>query len=416
MTATATASPSTPPDLPARLRAARRGPGGPLAGVCEGLGRATGVDPLVVRVIFVALATAGGAGIILYVVLALVLPRARTTAGAARAVRVNVKETAGVALLALSVLLSLRGVGLWWSDAVVLPAVLTSTGVAVIWRHSALRGRRDGHGDAEGATSLRTPGGVPFGPGAATPLGELPRLGPRLIGGAVLVAAGGAALLQATAAVGTLRDLAVATVVVLAGVTLIFGTSWFGLVRTLRVERAERIRSQDRAEMAAHLHDSVLQTLALIQRHSGDDREVATLARRQERELRDWLAGRPVVTAEDTGTTLASALHAMAAGVEGRPPRAGRGRRCRRPPAGRAGASARGRRARGGRQRRQARGERSGRSLRRGDGRARGGLRPRSRHGLRSGRGRARAPRRARVDRRPHGAARRHGHRADGTG
>ncbi|MCW3016766.1 MAG: putative signal transduction histidine kinase [Solirubrobacterales bacterium] len=271
------------------------------------------------RVIFVALATAGGAGIVLYVVLALVLPRAEATAPAsARAVRVNAKETAGVALLALSALLTLRGIGLWWSDTVVAPAVLTSTGIAVIWRQSSMRGRRDADQDADGerAAPLRTPGGVPFGPGVATPLGELPRMGPRLIGGAVLVAAGGATLLQATAAVGTLRDLAVATIVVLAGVTLIFGTSWFGLVRTLRVERAERIRSQERAEMAAHLHDSVLQTLALIQRHSGDGREVATLARRQERELRDWLAGRPIVTAEDTGTTLASALYAMAAGVE----------------------------------------------------------------------------------------------------
>ncbi|MCW3000198.1 MAG: ATP-binding protein [Solirubrobacterales bacterium] len=318
MSATTTASPSTPPDLPARLRAARRGPGGPLAGVCEGLGRATGVDPLVVRVIFVALATARGAGIVLYVVLALVLPRAGTAAptAVARVAHVNIKETAGIALLALSALLSLRGIGLWWSDTVVAPAVLTSTGVAVIWRQSSLRGRREGHGDAGPATPPRAPAGVPFGPGVTTPLGELPRVGPRLIGGAVLVAAGGATLLQATAAVGTLRDLVVAGVVVLAGVTLIFGTSWFGLVRTLRVERAERIRSQERAEMAAHLHDSVLQTLALIQRHSGDDREVATLARRQERELRDWLAGRPVVTAEDAGTTLASALHAMAAGVE----------------------------------------------------------------------------------------------------
>ena len=62
------------------------------------------------------------------------------------------------------------------------------------------------------------------------------------------------------------------------------------LVRSLAAERAERIRSQERAEMAAHLHDSVLQTLALVQQRADDPRAVAALARRQERELRAWLA------------------------------------------------------------------------------------------------------------------------------
>jgi signal transduction histidine kinase len=65
------------------------------------------------------------------------------------------------------------------------------------------------------------------------------------------------------------------------------------LVRSLSAERAERIRSQERAEMAAHLHDSVLQTLALMQKRADDPREVAALARRQERELRGWLSGSP---------------------------------------------------------------------------------------------------------------------------
>src|SRR5690606_15562795 len=56
-------------------------------------------------------------------------------------------------------------------------------------------------------------------------------------------------------------------------------------------ERRERIRSEERAEIAAHLHDSVLQTLALIQKQADSPREVVRLARGQERQLRTWLYG-----------------------------------------------------------------------------------------------------------------------------
>ena len=83
-------------------------------------------------------------------------------------------------------------------------------------------------------------------------------------------------------------------VVVLVAATLILAPFWIRLVRGLADERAERVRSQERAELAAHLHDSVLQTLALMQRQADNPRDVAALARRQERELRAWLnGGRP---------------------------------------------------------------------------------------------------------------------------
>lgn len=82
--------------------------------------------------------------------------------------------------------------------------------------------------------------------------------------------------------------------------------------RSLAAERAARVRSQERAETAAHLHDSVLQTLALIQRRSGDAAEVTTLARRSERELRDWLTG----TGPAAAARVVAALRAAAAEVE----------------------------------------------------------------------------------------------------
>jgi signal transduction histidine kinase len=78
---------------------------------------------------------------------------------------------------------------------------------------------------------------------------------------------------------------------VVVAVALILAPFLWRLGRNLATERAERIRSQERAELAAHLHDSVLQTLTLMQKRADDPREVAALARRQERELRDWLAG-----------------------------------------------------------------------------------------------------------------------------
>ena len=104
--------------------------------------------------------------------------------------------------------------------------------------------------------------------------------------------AAGFAFLQATGALSAARDVLLAVLVAVVVLGVIFAPWVLRLVRSLTEERAERIRSQERAEMAAHLHDSVLQTLALVQR-SDDPREVAALARRQERELRAWLAGRP---------------------------------------------------------------------------------------------------------------------------
>ena len=115
--------------------------------------------------------------------------------------------------------------------------------------------------------------------------------------------------------------LAVFAVVVVLGV--IFAPWIVRLVRSLAAERSERIRSQERAEVAAHLHDSVLQTLAMVQRRADEPREVAALARRQERELRAWLAGRP---APGQAASLGAALEAAGGGGGGPPRRAGRDR------------------------------------------------------------------------------------------
>jgi signal transduction histidine kinase len=107
----------------------------------------------------------------------------------------------------------------------------------------------------------------------------------------------------------------VAIAVVLGGLALIFGPWLWRLWRALVEERTERIRADERVEMAAHLHDSVLQTLAMVQRRAGDPRAVVGLARRQERELRSWLFGRAPA---QPGLELGDAIEAAAADVEQR--------------------------------------------------------------------------------------------------
>jgi signal transduction histidine kinase len=106
---------------------------------------------------------------------------------------------------------------------------------------------------------------------------------------------------------------ALAALIVTIAIGLISAPLWLSMVRRLGSERVARARSEERAEVAAHLHDSVLQTLALMQKRVGDPDEVAKLARRQERELRSWLAGEGPPRPSER---LADALQAAAIDIE----------------------------------------------------------------------------------------------------
>ncbi|WP_256970913.1 sensor histidine kinase, partial [Cellulomonas iranensis] len=105
---------------------------------------------------------------------------------------------------------------------------------------------------------------------------------------------------------------AVAGLAVLLGVGLVLAPWWVRLVRELGDERAARAREAERADIAAHLHDSVLQTLALIRARADEPVEVARMARAQERELREWLYD----DRHAPGTSLVAALRAVVAEVE----------------------------------------------------------------------------------------------------
>jgi signal transduction histidine kinase len=135
----------------------------------------------------------------------------------------------------------------------------------------------------------------------------------QVVVGALMVAAGVALLLTAHDGLGARRAM-VAAAAVCAGLALVAGPWWWRLSHDLTEEHQDRIRSHERDEVAAHIHDSVLQTLALIQRNCSDPKTVATLARQQERELRSWLYGSP--PAVDPDESMAAALQRVANEVE----------------------------------------------------------------------------------------------------
>lgn len=139
----------------------------------------------------------------------------------------------------------------------------------------------------------------------------------RVGAGVLLVVAGTIAFLAMQGSGSTLGSVVEASLAVLAGVLVLVGPYGLRLWQDLGAERTARIRAQERAEIAAHVHDSVLHTLTLIQRRAEDPKEVLRLARAQERELRLWLY-RPEAAAEAAPDTMAESLRAVVAEVEDR--------------------------------------------------------------------------------------------------
>jgi signal transduction histidine kinase/phage shock protein PspC (stress-responsive transcriptional regulator) len=291
-----------------RINTMHRGSDRVIAGVSSGVAEALRVDPLIVRVGFVVLAVAGGVGIPLYFGLWWLMPGP----DGERHMHVNrlgnlnlqhgdLRQPLAIGLIVAGMVLLLRNVGPWFSDAAVWPLTLAGFGVAVLWAKSD---------DSERAR-LTQVAGRPFQAVLGGRQGAL-----RLGIGAVLVFAGIGVFLAANDAFGAARQVGLAVVVTIAGLAVILGPWIRRLLSDLGQERRERIRSEERAEVAAHLHDSVLQTLAMIQRNADRPRQLAALARRQERELRSWLYGDRLAMAHGHNGTLAAAVDAMVSEVE----------------------------------------------------------------------------------------------------
>ena len=258
----------------------RRRSGRVVAGVAGGVADHLGVDVFWVRLAFAVLVPLSGLGIPAYGLLWMFVRQEGTDV---RRVVPDAERRQAYGLIALALAAGLvasalgdTGIGL-----VVGPLGVVAVGAALVGR------------EVDGRVERRA---------MAVPPGDRARVRRwrritrpaallRVLSGAVFVATGLGVFLLGNLDLGQVQFGLLAVLATLVGVAVLTIPWWLRLVRDLGEERRARIVTAERAEIAAHLHDSVLQTLALIQRQSDQPREVLRLARGQERELRAWLYG-----------------------------------------------------------------------------------------------------------------------------
>ncbi|MFF4366569.1 PspC domain-containing protein [Streptomyces sp. NPDC001594] len=300
-----------PDDLPQR-RLYRSADGRMLGGVARGLAGHLGLPVLWIRLAFLAMFMWGdGLGVLLYAAFWVFVPLGvggstghhsffETLADGSRRLRKPDKGAVS-GLIALAV-----GAGIFISQLrvggangrYVWPTLLVGAGVVLVWRQAD--NARRAHWNPAGARSTRM-----------LPLA-------RALAGVVLVGVGLTVFIVVRGSAAQLGNLLTAVLAVLVGIALLAGPWLIRMTQDLSEERLMRIRAQERAEVAAHVHDSVLHTLTLIQRNAEDVGEVRRLARAQERELRNWLY-KPEGTGKDEAeepATLAEAVKKAAAEVE----------------------------------------------------------------------------------------------------
>ncbi|WP_217199135.1 ATP-binding protein [Streptomyces buecherae] len=302
------AAPLTEPPLRKLYRSAE---GRMLGGVARGLAGHLGLPVSWVRIVFLALLMAEGFGVLLYALFWFVVPLGVGGVEAPRPAAVTGRDgkrrllarkpdkgqifalvavVAGMAIFVSSFQLGRANAYVW-------PLLLIGAGVALVWRQA------DNARRAQWVELSRRKRLLPIARGAA---------------GVVLVSAGVTGIVVMQGSARHLGAVLQAALAVLVGIALLAGPYLVRMAQDLSEERLMRIRAQERAEVAAHVHDSVLHTLTLIQRNAEDAREVTRLARAQERELRAWLnrpEGRGKEEADEPAT-LADAVKSTAAEVE----------------------------------------------------------------------------------------------------
>ncbi|MFL6172223.1 MAG: PspC domain-containing protein [Marmoricola sp.] len=285
-----------------------------IGGVAGGLAEHLRLPVLWVRIAFVVLTVMGGFGLLFYAGLWMFLPVQRhfddAAPGLAAADRQGKRPGRKLRLADYGPLIALGAIGLGVAVLFTMitgqggflwPVLLGLGGVAVLWRQ-ADEAQKERWVDSTGRISVLK---AVVGTGGASAYLRLLVGVVMVIGAITLFSVGGGGWSAA-------RDVGLAATLGILGVGFIVGPWLFRLSSDLSEERAERVRSQERADVAAHLHDSVLQTLALIQKSAADPTTVAQLARAQERDLRSWLFD----SAGGDPTTFAAALRTLAGEVD----------------------------------------------------------------------------------------------------
>jgi signal transduction histidine kinase len=248
-----------------------------VAGVCRGLADHLNLRVWIVRTAFVILALAGGVGLVLYAAFWAVLPLAPDSDdddGGARTADLTRLLALAAVVIGVALLLAALGVNLVGGS--IIPITVAVLGAALVWQQAD-----DDQRATWSATAARA---------ARQTAGSTAQAGRwRVVVGVGLVLLGVIGLLVSrTGPAAAVQALATA-LLLLAGVGLVTFPWAYRRWRDQNEQRRALIRSEERAEIAAHVHDSVLQTLTLIQRNAADAKEVQRLARTEERALRSWL-------------------------------------------------------------------------------------------------------------------------------
>lgn len=302
-----------PPETeePAARRLYRSAEGRWLGGVARGLAGHLGLPVIWVRLVFLGLFMADGLGALLYAVFWIAVPLG---VGGRSAEPKPVFETApdgrrrlrkpdkgqlfALVALLIGAVVFVTNIDLGGpANRYVWPVLLTGAGVVLVWRQADNARRAQWTGDDRRRRLLQLARGL---------------------AGVALVGMGLTVFVVVRGSAAQLGNVLTAALAVIVGVALLAGPWLVRMTQDLSEERLMRIRAQERAEVAAHVHDSVLHTLTLIQRNADDAGEVRRLARAQERELRNWLY-RPEGTGKEEDeepTTLADAVKRAAAEVE----------------------------------------------------------------------------------------------------
>ncbi|MHB8379281.1 MAG: ATP-binding protein [Acidimicrobiales bacterium] len=279
-----------------------------LGGVCGGLAIRLGVNERTVRIIFSLLALVSGVGLLLYMLLWLTLPRSNETQSIAHRLlgrRRELHRALFGLILVVAFIVVLDRAGIPSLGIYTWPFLLSVAGVIGVWRGATPDEHKHLEDLVRSAPLIRVP---------ASPTKKNLLL--RVLLGTVLVLLGLRALSRLNGVWGGTTPVLFGTFILIAGVLILLAPWWLATLNELSGERRARVRVQERANVAAHLHDSVLQTLTLIERAAGDESAVVRLARNQERELRQWLFDPDHRATDDEVGTFSSKLHSLEDEIE----------------------------------------------------------------------------------------------------